>query len=184
MGKKKKGGKKKGGKKKGGKKKKGGGSGSKHVNIGRPPMKAEPDDYVKILVKLCHWNFMDFEMVLPTHTKLFIIKRKLIEKFGKMDNFKMYRSDKSMSMLEKNLLVDELSTLAENDFKGKPFDPTKTTSEEVENKVDDVPEENNEDDANVEEMNEDDVDLPEYVIMFDYTPNSNDAPLLLAETIL
>jgi hypothetical protein len=185
MGKKK---KKKPKKKKGGAKAKAGGQ-NKFENEGPPPMMSIPDDHVKLLVKLAHWSFMDFQMIVPTHTKLFVIKRKLGDKFGRMDNLKMYRN----AMLPDNILTDDMSTLEENGFKGKPYPARKEKPDTPapESKIggagDDAADAEKRDpsgapeEKKVEDIPEEDL-LPVYKIMFDFTPHEADAPLLLAES--
>eukprot|EP00941_MAST-03F_sp_MAST-3F-sp1_P000524 g524.t1 len=182
----KKGKKKKGkGKKKG--KKKGAGNASSNPEQEKPELQADPDDYVNIHVKLAHWSFMDFQLLLPTYTKLFVIKRKLVQKFGPMKNLKMYRSDQSFNMREQNLLTDEMSTLEENGFKGKPFDPKKAivVEPETEEKKEEGEEEEEEEPSHSRSPSEEKeitlADVPTYVVMFDYTPDDADAPLLLVE---
>jgi len=172
---------KKGGKSKKGKLKKGTSKSTasiKSVPTG-PSVTIYKDNFVTLNMKLAHWEYMDFKLKVPITTPLFVIKRRIIQRFGPLEKLELYRDG---TITEDTKIEGEMETLEELGLIGKLKSLTKNNSSN--NNMAGGKQQNHTHQNKEEEEEEEDDEGPSTTIMFDYKPLNADNTLLLVDTSL
>ena len=73
---------------------------------------------VKLEFRLMNWNFLDFELECPTDTHVFTLKKKIIERHGRIKDLVVCKE----SYEEQNELTDDMKTLEEYGILGGTAD--------------------------------------------------------------